>query len=488
MKNPIRAPGTDRTAARDGPGSGPPPAVHVLLSLATAGSLLLAAGPVGAQEPDSVRPGAGIDRPTLPESPSALGGDSLELIDRVVAVVDDTVILHTEVVEEILRRRTQGLTIPRDPSRYQELYRSTLEQLIQDALVLQKAKQLGLVVDPDQLDQMVEQRFQSIRGNFDSDEAMREAVERAGMNMFQYRQELREAARKELLKDRLRRYLIGNEMLPPATVSGEEIRAFFQERFASARRPATITFDRLLVPPVPTEAEQGRAHEEAREALREIREGTSFQVAARRYSDDPGTRERGGELGWVRRSEVVGSFAEAAWKAPPGRAVGPVETPFGFHIIKVENVRGGERQLRHILIRPEITDDDVGRAEELARALRDSLEAGADPRELAERHDLPDEQIHVEDVPLDDLGGSFGRAYRRALEGASAGEVIGPFRTEGAFGLPTFVVMGVREYREAGSYTLEDVRDRIREQLLLQKQLDEYVKRLRSQMHVEVYL
>lgn len=488
MTNAVRARRPERPAGSDRPSRGLSGRATALAALAAAGTLLLAAGPLEAQEPDSVRAGARIEPPGLPESPSAIGGDSLQLIDRVVAVVDDTVILHTEVVEQILRRRTQGLSIPRDPRAYQELYRSTLEGLIRDALVIQKAKQLGLVVNPDQLEQMVQQRFETIRGNFDSDQAMREAVERSGMNMFQFRQELREAARKELLQGQLHRHLVGNEMLPPATVSADEIEAFFRERFAGTRRPATVTFDRLTVPPVPTDAVKKRANEEAVEALRAIREGTSFDVAARRYSDDPGTRDRGGELGWVRRSEVVGAFGDAAWSAPPGRAVGPVETPFGFHIIKVENVRGGERQLRHILIRPEITEDDVRRAEELARALGDSLRAGTDPRELARRHDLPDEDLHVEEVPVDDLGGAFGRAYREALEGASPGEVVGPFRTEGAFGLPTFVVARVTEYREAGTYTLDDVRSRIREQLLLQKRLEKYVEGLRSEMYVEVYL
>lgn len=417
----------------------------------------------------------------------APGGQGPSVVDRIVAVVGDTSVLMTEVQEQIFRMRQQGIQIPEDPAGRDSVFDEALKGLIEERMILEAAKEEGITIPEDRLNEVVENRFAQMRGRFPSDSAFRTAVEETGQNMFQFRQMLRAQARAEMLRSSFQQQLLQSGELPPATVTEEEIREFFEARAAGQQQPGSVSFRRVMVVPTPDSAASDSAREIARQALDEIREGTDFAVAARRYSQDPGSREEGGDMGWIRRGDVVPRFADMAWAAPPGRPVGPVRTRFGWHVIQVENVRGGERRIRHLLVRPEIEDADVARARELAASLADSLRQGEDPDRLAREHGLPGEQVDFQEIRLDELRGRLGGAYEEALStDIEADQVVGPFELEGSFGLPTLVVLKVTEFIPSGEYRLDDVREQIRENLMQEKQFRKYVDRLRDRMHVRI--
>ena len=450
--------------------------------LAAAALAAVVLQPLAAQDPVADTLGGGDFAPVTAEDT----GDR-QLVDRVVAVVGDTSVLLSEVQEQILRLRQQGMPMPQDPVGRDSLFRSALESVIQERMLLEAAEEAGVQVPDAQVDQVVENRFAQMRSNFSSDREFRDAVESTGQNMFQFRQMLRATARADLTIQRYRQQLMQEGELPSAQVTEAEVRAYFEQRAQGRQRPGSITFDRVMIVPTPDSASADSARSVARTALEEVRGGESFAVVARRYSDDPGSRERGGDLGWIRRGDVVPAFANAAWVAPPGRAVGPVRSRFGYHVIEVENVRGGERKVRHVLVRPRIGDEDVREARELAESLADSLRAGADPDRLAREHGLPTEQVRFE-LRLDEIQGRLGDAYARALSDPSEGAVEGPFEVEGAFGLPTFVLLEVLEYTPSGEYRLEDVRETIRDNLLQQKQFARYLEQLRDRIYVRVLI
>lgn len=432
---------------------------------------VLLASPLAAQQP-----GAG---------PAA--GEA-QVVDRVVAVVGDTTIALSEIREEVLRMRQQGMEFPDDPMARDSILRSVLDQLVEETMLLEQAKRVGVGVAEEQVEQLADDRFSRFRNDFGSDEELRQAVESTGQNMFQFREMLRSRAWAELTLNRLRQRLVEQNELPPATVSEEEIRAFFEENAEGRRRPGSVSLDRVLVAPRPDSAAADSARALAEQARDEIREGTEFAVAARRYSDDPDSREEGGDLGWVRRSDLVPAFGDAAWAAPPGRPVGPVRSRLGYHVARVDNVRGGERRVRQILVRPHVGDADLEDARERARALADSLREGADADRLAREHGLSGEDVRFDEVRLDEVGSRLGDAYADALDDAAEGDVIGPLEVEGSLGVPLYAVLQVRSFTPTGAYRLEDVRDQIRERLMQEKQFDRYVDQLRNEMYVEILI
>jgi len=446
-----------------------------------------------ASEPPAADTGAGaadvLGGPTAGLGGGAAPGDSVEMVDRVVAVAGDSAILLSEVQEELFRLRQQGLQVPQDPAARDSIVHATLMNMVDRLLLVQRARQEGVSVSDDQVDQVVQNQFDRIRSNFQSDEAFRQAVEGSGQNMYQYRQMLRSQAKQQLLLTHFRQQLVDQGKLPPASVSDSAVRAYFDSNAATAQRPATVSFERITVVPRPDSAAADSAYRVARKALDEIQAGTDFAVAARRYSDDPGTRAQGGDMGWIRRADVVPALADAVWQAPPGRAVGPVLTRFGFHIIKVENVRGGEREVRQILVRPAIDSSDVEAARRRAGVVADSLSAGAAPERLGREYGIRDQETSFQDVQLSDVGSRFGAAYASALgQQPSDGQIVGPFRVKGAFDLAQFVVLRVTSFKPAGPYRFADVKDRIRQQLLSQKQFEEYLAQLRGRMYVKIFL
>jgi parvulin-like peptidyl-prolyl isomerase len=304
--------------------------------------------------------------------------------------------------------------------------------------------------------------------------------------MFQFRRMIRSQARKDMIGQRYISSQMG-EMLS-VRVTEQQIVDEFNARAAGATRPATLDLVQVTIDPEPSEAARDSALKEASTARDEVREGEDFEIVARRYSDDVGTRAEGGDLGWIRRSEVDPAFGDAAWAVRTGIAIGPVESRFGFHIIKVENVRGGERHVRHILIRPYISPEQIEEARLLAAAVADSIRDGADATVMAERYGTDPEDSRIDDARVDRISGALGAEFAEALRGAQTGDVVGPIEVVGAGGDPSFIVIEVMRYRPEGVYELDEVRDQIRDALMQQGQYEALLERLKQEVYVRMLI
>jgi peptidyl-prolyl cis-trans isomerase SurA len=423
------------------------------------------------------------------DAPGAMP-DTVELVDRVVAIVGDTAILRSEVIQELMQWEGAGNELPAAGTAGRDsLFRQTLDAMVDRMVLLQKAEEMeDISLDPTMLDGETNARINEARSNFRTATEFTEAVASSGRTMVQYRQELRSGLRAELLIQRF--FQQTRESRPPAPVTEEEVETYFAEQVAGTTRPTSVAFEQIAIEPVPTEEARQAALEEAEQALREIRDGEDFEIVARRYSDDPGSRERGGDLGWVRRGMMVPPFENAAWAARTGTPIGPVWTRFGWHIIRVDNIRGGERNLSHILVTPEMGEADIDRARSEAQAIADSARAGTPFDQLAERYGMEELPFRIPLQPLDRIGEVFRPVYAEELADPVPGEIVGPFAVSELLGpLPVFVVIHVTEFAQAGEIELTDeVRQQIRERLEIEKAERRFVEELRNEVYVDVRL
>ncbi|HEV2149391.1 MAG TPA: peptidylprolyl isomerase [Longimicrobiaceae bacterium] len=436
------------------------------MRIRTAFALIFAAAPaaLGAQVPAAPQPGE-------------------ELVDRVVAVVGDTTLLLSDVQEEIARLRAEGRPVPPDPQAQQALLRQIVDARIDDLVALQAAKNAGIQVSDDEVARAVDQEIREIRGRFPSEAEYAATLAQSGFTPEQFRAFRMEQTRGRIMVSRFVAQRLGKAVRPP--VSEAEIQAAFQaQRGQLGSRPATVSFEQVIVEPVPSDSAKAVALRRAQQVHDELRKGGDFEVLARRFSEDPGSRERGGDLGWFKQGQMVRPFEQVAFALRPGDVSGIVETQFGYHIIKLEKVRGGERQARHILIRPELTEADRVRARERADSVAAAARAGASMSVLAERYNTPSDQRFAEDVPLDRLP----PAYAPVVQGATAGSVVGPLQVEGGTGGAGWVVVKVNERREAGEFTLEEFREQIRESIQQQKIQQQVFAELRDRTFVDVRL
>ena len=437
-------------------------------TIAVAGSVFLAAAlPANAQET-----GNAVD-------PSA------ELVDHIVAVVGDTVVLYTEILEALLQVEAQGGTLPEAGTpAYDSMVATTLNDMVDQLALLQQAEAEDLEIPDEVLEGETDRRFREVRNAFPSASDFETAIGESGRTLVQYRQFLRAQVRGQMLIEQFIQE--ARSRLPPVAVSDQEVRDWYDANLTGQEQPATITFEQLVLEPGPSEESDAAAAAEALRVLSEIRDGKDFQIAAREYSEDPANRDEGGDLGWVRRAQLDPDFSRAAWSARTGTPIGPVRTQFGHHLIKVENVRGGERKIRHILLRHDITAEDVERTRVLAVELADSIRAGAAIGPLAQQHGAKLEPVRVPDMPVDRIAQQFPE-YAEALSDPVPGEVVGPFVNRTPRG-PRFVIVRVAEYTSQGPYVFEEVREDIRERLLLDKGYSRFVEELRNQIHIDIRL
>lgn len=411
--------------------------------------------------------------------------DPPELVDRVVAIAGDSVVLLSQVEEELSRYRAQGVPLPDDPRELDRFRAELVEALVNRQLILQAAvRDTSLVVDEEELEQLAAQQVEQQIRRLGTQAALQQALAGQGFSLSSYREFIKTQARQERLTEL---YLEkARRTAGVVVVDEEEVRAAWEaQRDQIPPLPAFVRAVQVVVEPRPSEEAWEAARERARELLAQIRAGEDFETLARRFSDDPGSAQQGGDLGWFRRGVMVEPFEDAAFRMRENQVSDLVESRFGIHIIRLERIRGGERRARHILIRPESSPEDVQRARERARELRARVDAGASLESLRReyqgegRSPFPDTISQFVDQ-LRDLPPAFG-----VLAGARVGEVLGPLEF-GEGDNTFFSVLRVTEVRESGPRSFEDVRDQLRAQLQQQKLLERILARLRERTYVEI--
>ncbi|MEK7379552.1 MAG: peptidylprolyl isomerase [Gemmatimonadota bacterium] len=258
-----------------------------------------------------------------------------DTVDRIVAVVGSTSILASEVEEQVFTL-LRGQPAPTDPKIQLTLRQQALGDLIDLELMFVRASADTMVkVTEEEVTSAVDELFRKTRQDYPSDQAFREQIRVTGFQTpEEYRQWLTDRQRKQLMANRLLEYLKGAGKIKPVIPTDREMRAYWDSQKASQQRPETMTFRQIVVAPKASEAARARAIALADSILTELRRGEDFATAARRFSQDPGSKDLGGSLGWFRRGAMEPKFEEVAFRLRVGVVSDPVETPFGIHQIQ----------------------------------------------------------------------------------------------------------------------------------------------------------
>jgi peptidyl-prolyl cis-trans isomerase SurA len=411
--------------------------------------------------------------------------DSAVVVDRVVAVVGNQPVLASQVDEEVFSRQSQGQQLPTDPDSLTAIRKQVVTSIVDEELLVQQAQRdTSIKVTDQEIADGVQQQIAKIRTNFTSEVDYREELRKAGFQTpEEYRRWLTDQQRRAAFQNRLIEKLRQDGKLKPVAPTEQEMRTYFDEQKANlGNRPATISFRQIVIAPRPSPAAKARPRVQADSIVLELRRGADFATAAKRFSQDPGSKDQGGSLNWFRRGVMVPEFERVAFMLKPGVVSDPVESPFGYHIIQVERVQPGEVQARHILLIPQIDSVHVDSAHALADSVRRLLLRGASFDSLQRALHDPSAERHAEDVPVDKVP----EAYAKAIGQADSGTVVPVFKVPGAGTRDQFVVLQVTGRRPPGDIRYEDVRDRIRDQLGQQLAIRRYIDELRRSTYVDI--
>lgn len=406
-------------------------------------------------------------------------------VDRVVAVVGDQVILWSDVMNSINQQRAAGLQLPPDSAGQAALAKDALSALIDEEILVQKARLMKIEVTPDEVNRGVDDQVRRVRSQFQTDDEYKTELKNAGFGTpEEYKRTLYEQIYRRQMQQRvfeeLRKTAVGRN------VDEKEINEAFEKNKSQLQgAPATVTFRQVVIAPKPSAEAKKKARAKADSLLVEIRKGGDFEQIAKRESMDPASKPQGGDLGWNRRGAMVPEFERVMFLLGPGQVSNVVETAFGYHIIKVDRVQAAEVKARHILIAPAIDSADVAAAKQEAQLVATQLRAGAAfDSVVAKHHDPAEEKGILQPFVRDSLPAS----YAAALAGKKAGDVTDPFELANARGPSKWAVVQMVTVNEAGQFDEADVKERIRSQLVAEKATRSLLDELRKQTFVAIKL
>jgi len=426
--------------------------------------------------------------PAKPAAPATTSEPKANSVDRVIGVVGTKPILWSEVLEQIYAE-AQGKPLPTDSAAAMKLAWDVANKMVDQEVLIAAAKQFKIDVADADLQDGIDKRYKEVRTRYKTDAEMRDALRQSGFGTeTEFRKFMLDQARRDELQKRAVDSLRARGRLSaPIAVSEDEITESFERNRANLpRRPATISFRQIVVKPDAKPAALKIARVHAESLIVELsKKGVDFETVAKRESMDPGTKELGGDLGWNRRGVMVAEFDRVMFALPPGIVSPyPVETVFGYHIIRVDRIQPGEVKARHILIVPTIDSSDVVRANLRADTVVMKWKMNTPFDSLVAHYHDPSELRGWQDgYPTDSLPAE----YKAALADAKKGDIVGPFPIpDPRGGKPKFGVVQVIDRSAGGDYTVADLRDRIRTNLKEEKSYRRLIDQLRKEQFVQI--
>ena len=397
-----------------------------------------------------------------------------EMVDQVVAIVDDDIIMASELRERVAALtetlQARGIDLPPEDT----MLRETLDRLILESIQLQMGLRVGVRISDAQLNGAIQNIAAQNRMTLDQ---FRQALEERGQSY----PAMREQVRREMIIQRVQAGNVNQRI----QITPKEVDNFLGTEDGKKLTQAEYNLLHALLPLSPNASpeEEAAASAYVAQVLERIRSGQSFEEVIRSTNG----RFSGGDLGWRKTEDLPSLFSDEAPRLAKGSTSDPIRSDSGYHLIFMKDVRGSEAivaqtQVRHILVKPsEILTDEQAR--ELVLSLRARVQAGEDFADLAREYS--------EDIGSAQEGGELGWTnpgqmvpeFEKAMQATAVGEISEPVRT--SFGWHILEVEGRRDQ----DMTSEAIRTKATNYLhnrKYQEELDAWLQQIRDEAFVDI--
>ena len=277
-----------------------------------------------------------------------------QVIDKVVAVVGKNIILQSDIENQYIQYRMQGLT----DGTGKEVRARILEDLLLQKLMLNQAEMDSITVTDDQVEAQMDQRIRYFVTRLGSQEKLEEQF---GKSMSEIKEEVRQAVKDQMLQEQVQAKIMQNVVVTP-----KEVKDFFNDIPNDSLPMIQPEYEIVQIvkrPPVSID-EKLQVKDRLYQIRKRILEGeSSFSTMAVLYSEDPGSARQGGELGFAGKGVYATEFENVAFNLHDGEISDVVETQFGFHIIQLIERRGETVNCRHILLTAKVPVEALEKAQ-----------------------------------------------------------------------------------------------------------------------------
>ena len=296
--------------------------------------------------------------------PVPLQAQERVVIDQVIAVVGNSAVLESDVVNQRRELEAQGMQFGSDPMC------AILDDVLYQKLLYNHAKLDSIEVSEDQVEQVLDRRLRFFIQQIGSRERLEAYY---GKSIDELKEEFRDIVREQELSQRMEAKITENVQVTPS-----EVRRFFNNLHPDSipMVESEMVMAKLVkMPPVRNE-EIDLVKTRLEEFRNRVLQGESFATLAILYSDDPGSARRGGELGFYSRGDLYPEFEAIAFGLRPGEISEVVETQAGYHIIQMIERRGEQINVRHILLQVKVSPEDLAKARAKLDSIRRVINAG----------------------------------------------------------------------------------------------------------------
>ena len=332
-------------------------------------------------------------------------------IDGIAAIVGENIILKSDVSQVVgITALQMGLDASKDKAVLEKLQANVLGSLIDQKVILEMAKLDSIEVAEKDVESALEQQIETFILRAGT-EQMAETM--LGQSLNDFRREYWYDMRDRLITEQYQQQLIMS-----VNTNRENVVDFFSNyRDSLPVFPIKMKISHLLVRIKPSENNRLNAEKKINAIRDRIIAGESFSDLAELYSADPGSKNNGGSLGYIRRNQMVKDFETVAFTQKTNTLSEPVETSFGFHILETTEKSGEKIKVRHILISPEITEEDETNTYNYAMTLRDSSKSLGSFKKLVTKYS--------DDEPTKKIGGDLGWITPTSSPIPAIAEVLG---------------------------------------------------------------
>jgi len=406
-----------------------------------------------------------------------------QIVDGVAAVVEDEIILLSDIQQYAQMQAMQmGVDPYQNPQKFQRIMQriqpQVLQSLVNQKIIQAKAREDSVIIKDHQVEQALQQQIDNMSSQAGGIESLEQQL---GMSISEIRNEYRDDIRKRLLVEQYQ-----STKFADISVSRREVEQFYKSyKDSIPPMPKRVNISHILLQVKPSKSADSLAVTQLRDIRQMLGQGASFDSLARKFSEDPGSSQRGGDLGFVSRGTLVPRFEETAFNLSEGELSDIIKTEFGYHLIKLVERRGEKIHVKHILRTPESTESDRQEVIRRLNRYRKLAEQGADFDSLAREHS--------EDTGVQLNSGNLGwyeipnlrvPEFKQAVDTMDVGDISRPFQSD--FG---WHIIKLNDMQQGGEVTLDDNWVELEQMVRQQKRSQEYqrwLKNLRSQFYVEV--
>jgi len=281
------------------------------------------------------------------------------VLDKIIGRVDDYIVLKSELESTYLEILSRGERISGNTKC------AVFKDLITSKLLVAKAEIDSVIVEDGEVNQELNSRMALIINQIGSEDEIEKYYNKT---IAEFKKELFDDIKEQLVVRKMRQ-----EILTDISVSPEEVKAFYADipKDSVPYFSAQVKVSQIVKIPEIGKKQKEKVREEIMKIRDRISNGESFEILATLYSQDPGSAQNGGNLGFAGRGSFQPEFEAATLKLKPGEVSMPVETKFGFHLIELIEKRGNLFSSRHILLQPTFSEEDIKQAKNYLDSLAD---------------------------------------------------------------------------------------------------------------------